>query len=88
MKKNITILILGLLIIGCNKQPENQPLKKEFSVDGKDVLVYTTAAGTNLRLTHTGNKAFENAERPQESQVSLFVNPNKTFQTFWGIGGS
>ncbi len=70
MKKNITSLIVGLLIIGCTKKHENQPLEKEFSVDGKDVLVYTTAARTNLRLTHTGNKAFEIAEQPQESQVS------------------
>ena len=88
MKNYIIILVLGLLIIGCNKQPENQPLKKEFSVDGKDVLVYTTAESPNLRLALTGKKAFENAEQPIESKVSLFVNPNKTFQTFWGIGGS
>lgn len=82
------ITILGLLLIGCTMQKENQSSKKEFSTKGKEVLIYTTANNTNLRLTHTGKKVFEKSEQATENEISVFVNPNKTFQTFWGIGGS
>jgi len=88
MKAHITILVLGLVVAGYSAQSENQPLNHEFSVEGKEALVYTTAEGTDLRLSLTGKKVFEDAEQPLESEVSVFVNPGKTFQTFLGIGGA
>ncbi|NPE30641.1 glycoside hydrolase family 30 protein [Methanococcoides sp. SA1] len=61
---------------------------QKFSVDGKEVKVYTTAKDTELRLTQTETKIFTDAKQATESEVSVFVNPNKSFQTFWGIGGA
>jgi len=88
MKKIITLLILGLFVLGCSTK-ENAPAQEEkFSTDGKEVIVYTTADNTDLRLAKTGKKKFENADQPLESEVAVFVNPNKTFQTFWGIGAA
>lgn len=84
MKRDITILVLGLLVIGCSVKSERQP----FSTEGRKVLVYTTASDTELRMALTDKKSFEPAEQPLESEVSVFVNPNKTFQTFWGIGAA
>ncbi len=63
-------------------------LIKTFTIDGKEVTVYTTAENSDLRLTETSKEKFEPADQPLESEVSIFVNPNKKFQTFWGIGGA
>ena len=82
------MFVLSLLLIGCSMEKENQSLKMKFTTKGKKILVYTTAKNTNLRLTQTGKNIFKNAKQATESEISVFVNPNKTFQTFWGIGGS
>ena len=50
--------------------------------------VYTTAQNTELRLTRVGDVAFGLAEQPVESAISVFVNPNKQFQTHLGMGGA
>ena len=63
-------------------------LIKTLQLMEKKLLVYTTAENSDLRLTETGKEKFEPADQPLESEVSVFVNPNKTFQTFWGIGGA
>lgn len=58
------------------------------TVLGKKSTIYTTARETDLRLTQTGTATFESAPQPLENEVSVFVNPNKSFQTFLGIGGA
>ncbi len=59
-----------------------------FKIDGKKVIVYTTADSTNLRLTPTDTLSFKELIQPVETQVCVFTNPDKTFQTFLGIGGA
>ncbi|MCB0547218.1 MAG: glycoside hydrolase family 30 protein [Phaeodactylibacter sp.] len=88
MKNSFEILALALFVAGCSAQEKNQPLEQQFSTEGREVLVYTTADSADLRLTLTGNTAFRPAEQPLETEVSVFVNPNKTFQSLWGIGGA
>ncbi|MFH6773018.1 glycoside hydrolase family 30 protein [Gaetbulibacter aestuarii] len=66
----------------------NQDTISKYSVANKSVMVYTTAENTALRLTKTAAKTFVKAEQPVESEISVFVNTNKTFQTFMGIGGA
>ncbi|MBN2281113.1 MAG: glycoside hydrolase family 30 protein [Candidatus Marinimicrobia bacterium] len=61
---------------------------KTFTVDGKTVKVYTTAKDTEFRLSQTETTSFKKAIQATEGEVSVFVNPNKTFQTFWGIGAA
>jgi hypothetical protein len=41
----------------------------------REVAVYTTADGTDHRLTPTGTVAFEPMGQPLESQVCVFVDP-------------
>ncbi len=96
MKQSFIILIFCLLVYGCGQKNET-PLVAEklqmepvvsFSTEGKEVTIFTTASNTELRLSSTGTKKFSTAQQPLESDVSIFVNPNKTFQSFLGIGGA
>jgi glucosylceramidase len=50
--------------------------------------VFTTAKDTNLRLTQTQDVVFESFDQPLETQVCIFVDPTRTFQTMTGIGGA
>ncbi|MFH1195743.1 MAG: glycoside hydrolase family 30 protein [bacterium] len=76
MKNKLIIPILFLTAIIC------------FAQSGKQVVVYTTADSTDLRLTLTDNLTFTKAVQPLETEICVFVNPNKTFQTFLGFGGA
>jgi len=67
------------------KQQSNQTA---FSTNGKKVTVYTTAENEKLKITSTDNLSFGPSKQPLETEVSVFVEPKKTFQTFMGIGGA
>jgi glucosylceramidase len=56
--------------------------------DLPQAAVYTTASGSDLRLTYMGTSAFQPATKALESAVSVYVNPAKTFQTMTGIGAA
>lgn len=61
----------------------------EFLIKGKNVMVYTSAENTDFRLTKTDSYLqFTDLKQPLETQICVFVNPNKTFQSFLGIGGA
>ena len=62
--------------------------KRTIVSKAKEVIVYATADSTNLRLTLTDKLYFTAAKQPVETEISVFVNPTKTFQTFMGIGGA
>ncbi|HKP84037.1 MAG TPA: glycoside hydrolase family 30 protein [Pyrinomonadaceae bacterium] len=57
-------------------------------VEGREIAVYTTADKTNHRLSATNTLQFKPMGQPLETQVCVFVDPTKTFQTFLGIGGA
>ncbi|MEI7628430.1 MAG: glycoside hydrolase family 30 protein [Bacteroidota bacterium] len=57
--------------------------KKELKV-----TVYTTAENSNLRLTQTAVLNFSAYGQPFETEPAVFVDPNKKFQTFLGVGGA
>src|SRR5664280_2377210 len=81
-----------LLLISCSQQKQVQitqsTVPEKFKVEGKQVIVYTTADSTAYRLTPTDTLKFKELIQPVESQVCVFTNPEKTFQTFLGIGGA
>ena len=52
------------------------------------VQVYTTAKETNERLSASATALFAPAGQPFETQICVFVDPTKKFQTFMGIGGA
>jgi glucosylceramidase len=59
-----------------------------FSVEGKEVRVYTTADKSDYRLTATDTLAFKPLGQPLETQICVFIDPRRTFQTMLGIGGA
>jgi len=54
----------------------------------KQVTVYTTADKSDLRLKQTDTIAFKSVGQPKETQICVFVDPSRQFQTFLGIGGA
>jgi glucosylceramidase len=68
------------------RQPSKTP--KPPPVEGREVSVYTTAEKTDHRITPTDTPTFKRHGQPLETQVCVFVDPSKTYQTFLGIGGA
>jgi glucosylceramidase len=96
MKRNFIIVIFTISIYGCVQKNETATVAEglsakvtsSFSVANKRVSIFTTARNTDLRLTKTDTKKFTTAQQPLESEISVFINPDKTFQKFLGIGGA
>ena len=61
---------------------------KTFSTEGRQVAVYTTAEKTDYRISATDTLTFKHLGQPLETQVCVFVDPSKTYQTLLGIGGA
>lgn len=61
---------------------------KPPSVEGRKVTVYTTAEKTGHRISATDAPVFKRHGQPLETQVCVFVDPARTYQTFLGIGGA
>ncbi|HEU5238602.1 MAG TPA: hypothetical protein VFU37_15830, partial [Pyrinomonadaceae bacterium] len=61
---------------------------KPFSVTGKQVRVYSTAEKTAHRISLTDTLSFRAVGQPKETQICVFVDPTRQFQTFLGIGGA
>ncbi|RYD84085.1 MAG: glycosyl hydrolase, partial [Sphingobacteriales bacterium] len=53
-----------------------------------EVTVYTTADKTNQRISPSGKLSFAPKEQPPETELTIFVDPDHSFQTFTGIGGA
>ncbi len=64
------------------------PQTLTYSIKGKVVNVYVTTQANNDRLSPKSKLSFSQASQPLESEVAIFVNPNKQFQSFIGIGGA
>lgn len=85
MKKyTITTLVLMFALTSFAQQSKTE----NFKAQGKKITVFTTAENTDLRLKQTDNLEFKSSKQPLETEASVFVNPNNTFQTFMGIGGA
>lgn len=61
---------------------------KPILTEEKKVTVYTTAEKTDHRISATDTLTFKAHGQPLETQVCVFVEPSKKFQTFLGIGGA
>jgi glucosylceramidase len=81
-------LIPALCIVHAVGAQTNKIAKKVPLKIGSHVTVYTTAKGTDYRLKSTETLNLSAAVQPVETQVSVFVDPSKTFQTMVGIGGA
>lgn len=87
MKKITTIALLAVTFFALSQQ-KTKTKQLSFATKGKTVTVYTTAENSKLRLTQTDKLGFGTSKQPLETEISVFVQPDKTFQTFMGIGGA
>src|SRR5450631_2469186 len=81
MKKLFSIIALlsTAIVYGQNN---NVTIKaKTFTTGGKKIIVYTTADNTSDKLSVTDTLVFKHMGQPFETQVCVFVDPTKTFQT-------
>ena len=87
LKVLLTVCLLPVISLGQNNKSATHTVRP-FSTKNKTVTVYTTADSSDLRLALSGTIKFRELRQPLESQISVFVNPTKTFQSFLGIGGA
>lgn len=82
MNKIKNTIVISILALGaCAISPA-------FAVKPIKAQVFATAKDTTLRLSQTQDILFEDFGQPMETQVCVFVDPTRTFQTFIGIGGA
>ena len=89
--KNYFLFTLCLCILFACTQPKQNSFPAatdKYNAEGKKVVVYTTADSTNLRLTVTDTLSFKELLQPVETQVCIFTDPDKKYQTFLGVGGA
>lgn len=83
------IILPFLLSYGLATSAQTKPaVTKPALKTGSQVTVYTTAKGTNYRLKSTATLSMATKSQPVETEVTVFVDPVKTFQTMIGIGGA
>ncbi|MBK6380549.1 MAG: glycoside hydrolase family 30 protein [Chitinophagaceae bacterium] len=80
--------LLCVLLAACAGEKKADSPAAAFSTDGKKVIVYTTADSSNLRLSATDTLEFTEKKQPFENEITIFVDPGKTFQTYFGIGAA
>lgn len=96
MIKNFILALTGVALASCANGVDNtetetktEPTTKETTVyTPTQATLYTTAENTALRLANQGDLKFTDATQPLETEVAVFVNPNKSFQSFLGVGGA
>src|SRR5665648_109264 len=89
MKVTTIAILLAILSVSVSCHYEkSQSGSKIVSPDLKTITVYSTSFGTDQRIAMTDTVDFTKAVQPLETEISVFVNTHKTFQTFLGIGGA
>jgi glucosylceramidase len=93
MKKVFFTGFIVFSLFSCkNKEESKEPIKAAptpaFSTDGKQVMVFTTADSSTYRLSATDTVEFKEMGQPLETQICVFVDPGKTYQTYFGIGAA
>ena len=88
LKPGYLIVVTFSLLVWLAAQVDGRKQQNTIDASGKEVTIYTTADSSVLRLSPTEIKNFTPAKQPLETEIAIFVNPSKTFQTFLGIGGA
>jgi glucosylceramidase len=85
MKLNIAALSAGMALLPFIA---NAQKTAAYNATNKTVKVFVSAKGTDDRLKQTETLHFSAKPQPVETEVVVFVDPSKTFQTMVGIGGA
>ncbi|MCM3874703.1 MAG: hypothetical protein ND895_28755 [Pyrinomonadaceae bacterium] len=91
LTSSAAVLAQSSLSLGSSKNKDdrqNVEAVEPPSVTGKQVTVYTTADKTDHRISPTDKVSFKPVGQPKETQICVFVDPTRQFQTFLGIGGA
>jgi len=86
--------LLSIFLFACSENKEktadtSTTNKKTYSADGKTVKVYTTADTANYRLRLTDSTGhFADFGQPKETQICVFVDPDKQYQSYMGVGAA
>ena len=88
-------MVAAVLIASCGQPSEsNNQIAEE---ETKSLIEYTksmtgeiitTAHGTDLKLTSTGNFEMGEFRQPLETEIDILVDPGKQFQSLLGIGAA
>ncbi len=70
------------------KKPEQSVAQAFEKMDISKTQVYTTDTKSDIKLQPTGEVEFNEFKQPLETEASIYVNPDKQFQTFVGIGAA
>ncbi len=84
MNKHLQKLVIALAIAS----PGLGVYAADNSASTKTLSVYTTAKDTNQKLSLTDTLSFKPAQQNKETEIAIYVNPAKQYQTFLGIGGA
>lgn len=83
------VLAKSHLSWAANDTPESpEPSEISGTIEGIEVSVYTTADKSNHRLSPTDTVKFKHLGQPLETQVCVFVDPARKFQTILGVGAA
>ncbi len=89
--RKLSALLMAAIAVSCTQTAEKTAgiadSTASFTTDGKSVLVYSTDSAKN-RLALMDTLVFEEMGQPFENQICVFVDPGKSFQTFFGIGAA
>ena len=91
--KKIVLPAALCVLLAFSLHPSGEPGQDSKSGSSVKALtgiarVYTTAENTKLRISLTDSLKLSDFGQPLETQPCIFVDPDKTFQTFLGIGGA
>lgn len=97
-QKLVLVLIASLALQSCDKGPEKAGVGSKSELERPDgqknvfkpfnAIIYTTICDSSVFLSPTKELKYRIPKQPLESEVSVFVNPNKSFQDFLGIGAA
>ncbi len=88
------LFMLGVLpvFVACSGNQEKEQAAGAatgtYDVTGRKVIVYTTADSTGDRLALKDTLEFKDKAQPFENEITVFVDPGKTFQTCFGTGAA
>jgi glucosylceramidase len=83
-KSNQLVLFAALLLVNATAFAQQKPV----SYTAKKVTVYSTVKGSDKPMLQTEVLTFKTLKQPLETQTLVFVDPNRKFQTFIGVGGA
>jgi glucosylceramidase len=87
--KSLIVFFLICTISSCSKSIVKEEVHQRIlNLYDKEAQVYSTVKDTDLRLSLSGKYNFKQSTQPLETEVAIFVNPKKNFQTIIGIGGA